>query len=421
MQRSSVSRRNILAGTTAAATAAVSGCSRILAPTAAFQPWEPDAGTWPLQWYDSKNTRHNPHATPPTSDPIVRRTLEETNAGWPAGIAVGVDHLVAFGDSGLRVFNSAGERIQWQLDEPTYAGFPPPTAGYESDLFTVSRDSREYLDGSTVRGLSLGDEAIETMFEIEITPSVSEIAPAAVVPTESSVFVGTGHVVGAYDPTSGEEQWSGDYGRTVTLGESRAYATLNNEVRAIESTSGSDRVFGSSTRTGWEAETDGFYGISQPAALGDGRLVVGSVEQDWDGDLPSFLTCFDAKTGDRCWDPIPFDGVTNTPAVTDAVAYVSSQSSNREVGVVAAVDLETGTTRWKRALEWGASGTVTTGDGIGLVCGRNGNRSTGFVQAFDLENGDPLWTHETDDQVHRVAAVGERVYVSMEDEIRVLA
>lgn len=153
-------RRQVLA-TTAAATAGLAGCTTArerVGDLARGPPerrvdadWRPESGTWAERDYGPANRRHNPHATPPSTEPEVawERELEKLPTdGW---VVVVDDTLFVATEYRLLALDTTDGTVRWErrIDGPAglkYIDGRLYQVGWglqEPDLVARSLDGRE--------------------------------------------------------------------------------------------------------------------------------------------------------------------------------------------------------------------------------------------------------------------------------------
>lgn len=389
----STTRRRLIAGSAAVAAVGYVGY-RLSEGThgAAFESWTPEQGTWPLDRYDTQNTAHNPHASPPRETPDVRELgCVAADTADPAHFSplVGPDRLVLFGDQ-LAVY-TRGTVTTVEEAETHFAGFRPNGrlhATSESGTATTlvgydgSRETYRYPVPGHVEGLTLGRE---------------------------EVYVGTlNDGVFAYEPDTGQE-WAID-GETCSLTDGHLYTVGGTGgTLAYHGRAPPEQWVSAGPKRTWTAPS--VRGDPHPPAVADGRVVVGTF-----GLHEAELAAFDAETGERLWEPRSFahSGAADvsTPAVTGRDGYVAAGIDGLGTGFVARYDLESGEQVWREETDWYASDPVLAGDTL-VVAGdvRVGSGAPATtVRAYDTESGDELWTVTfSGEGGTNGALVGERV------------
>lgn len=394
----SITRRRFLAavGTALGVTAGSYGAYRLHrgATDAAFDPWTPPSGTWPLRRHDPANTAHNPTATPPRERPAVRRIGSAPSASRRPRFAplVGPEHLVVYG-SGFAAYPSDGGDATDEREAPTpLAGFGP--AGR---LLTIARDD-------AAAPVAIVDHAPADLRETARFPLDADHPQGLIVGSREAYVGGQDGTLRALDPDTGR-RWRAD-GAMPALGDGRLYAAdapLDGTVAYTERR-GLDRRLGVGPRRAWSAGAiDGFP--HRPAVAG-GRVVLGT-----SAEAGGVLAAVDAETGERLWTR-PLGRDVSTPALVDDTGYVAVGGD--VAGFVAAVDLPTGETRWRDDVDWRAAEPVV-GDETLVVAGemRQAGEAGGVIRAYDVATGDSLWTRTLEDVPGGLALVGERVFATV--------
>jgi hypothetical protein len=335
----SITRRQLIAGSTAVVAVGYGGY-RVAkcVPDADFRSWTPDKGTWPLKRYDTANTAHNPHASPPRETPGKRELGSIASNGTkpayffplagPDRLVVCGDELAAYTDDTITTF---GE------DETYLAGFSPDgrlhsTSENGTDTNLVGYDGgretyRHHLSGHP-EGLTVGRD---------------------------EVYVGTlNDGVVAYEPDGGRDWVVG--GETCALTSDRLYTVGGREgTLAYREQTPPGQWLSAGSKGMWTAP--GVRGNSHPPAIADGRLVVGTY-----GLHRSVLAAFDADTGEELWEPKSFaDGGAagiSTPAVAGQNGYVAAGINGLDAGFIARYNLESGDEVWRDETYWYASNPV---------------------------------------------------------------
>jgi outer membrane protein assembly factor BamB len=397
----SITRRRLLGGGVAAAAGAY-GAARLSrsASDAAFDPWTPAPGTWPLRRYDPANTAHNPTASPPRERPSPRELASApSTAARPAfRPLVGPEHVVVYG-SGVAVYPRGGGTARVASDATT----PLAGVGPDGRLHTVGRASGGADAPSVVVGYG-ADDVSETYRH-----SLDADEPKGMVLGKREVYVGTvDGEIRAIDPDGGQRWHVG--GVAPALGGGRLYAAgaLDGTVAYAER-SGLDRHTRNGPERVWSAgPVDGFLHLP---AVADGRLVVGTYAE-----RGGVVAGFDAEAGERLWTPRPLGTDVSTPAVVGDRGY-TAVGTGGSAGFVVALDLATGETVWRDETGWPAFAPVVGGDTL-VVAGTaddadGADGGSARVRAYDRAEGDVLWTHAFDaGRPGGLALVEDRVLVT---------
>jgi len=394
----SISRRRLLGGAAAIAGGAY-GVTRLYRGrrSAEFKGWKPEPGTWPLRRYDIANTAHNPHASPPREPPERRELTTEPSGAyfWPL---VGSERVVLFGDE--LVEHAAGESTTLSETEARLAGVGPddtlhavhePRADPALVGYDGSRERYRHAVPSHADWMTIG---------------------------RSGMYVGTSRRdVYAFTPEGGRE-WSVD-GTMTALANGRLYATPTHEgITSYREREPPERWYSVGPERAWSTDTIG--GISNPPAVADGRLLVGSYGIRG----ASRFGAFDIETGEPLWEPKrieePDATDVSTPAVAGRAGYVAAGVEGLRSGFVARYDLETGDEIWRDDTDWYAYGPVLAGDTL-VVAGdvRTGSEAPARkVRAYDTASGEELWTVTFDTEGGTsVTLAGERVLATAGDTL----
>jgi outer membrane protein assembly factor BamB len=401
----SLTRRQLIAGSTAVAAVGYGGYRLVKgAPDADLGSWTPEQGTWPLKRYDTANTAHNPHASPPRETPKKRELGSIASDGakpayffplaGPDRLVVYGDELAAYADGTITTFGEA---------ETYFAGFSPDgrlhvTTEYDTATNLVGYDGNQEMYRYSVSG-----------------------HPEGLTVGRDEVYVGTlNDGVVAYEPDCGRD-WV-VAGETCALADDRLYTVGGrNGTLAYREQAPPGRWLSAGPGSMWTAPS--VRGDSHPPAIADGRLVVGTY-----GLHHSELAAFDAETSEALWEPKSFadDGAADvsTPAVAGRNGYVAAGIDGLDAGFIARYNLESGDEVWRDETDWYASNPVLAGDTL-VVAGdvRVGSEApTTTVRAYDTESGEVLWTVTfSGEGGTNLALVGERVLATAGSSLYELA
>jgi outer membrane protein assembly factor BamB len=388
----STSRRRLLGGVAALA-GGTYGANRLYRgrADAEFGTWEPEPGTWPLARYDPANTAHNPNASPPRAPPEKRELASVPAAGRTyLRPLVGGEATALYGSS-LTVYGARGDPTR-ETGEARFAGFGP-----DGVLHAARRDGPD----THLVGYAGGEER----YRHPVPDGASGLTVGA-----TEVYVGTdARELLAYHPGDGHEWTVGGTAPALADGRLYAAAALRDGALAYRERGGTDRWLSIGPERVWG--TDGVPGETNPPAVADGRLTVGTFGIHDGGRFGAF----DARTGEALWEPKRLgSGATavSTPAVAGRAGYVAAGIDGLSAGFVARYDLETGAEVWRDDTDWFAYGPALAGDTL-VVAGdvRTGGKAPArVVRAYDAASGEVLWTVTfPGDGGTNVALVGDRV------------
>lgn len=400
----SLTRRQLVGGTAIAAVAGGGYYLRQRAPSAVFEAWTPEPGTWPLPQYDTANTAHNPHARPPRQAPARRRL---TSVDSPRG---GMDALV--GESRIVLSAPGGVTDLRDGASPaalTAAAVQGAGVGPDGRLHVVQHPA----DGK--RWTVVGYEGTTEAYRV---PFAEGGHPDGLTVGRGGVYVWTTGDTVAVDPAG--RTWPVE-GETAALAGDQLYTAvgLGPGLFAHAGRTGLDGLLHAGPRRVWEAEMG--LDETEPPAVADGRLVLSGTDQ-----ATSWVAAYDVATGDRLWEPRNLGRYVSAPAVVGDRAYTVVGTADLRAGRVVALDLATGETVWSDETDWYARHPAVGGDTLCVVGEVRDDRAatTNTVRAYDTGSGDVLWTEtfeSTDPTWTGRALVGERVLVALGDTLYELA
>lgn len=146
------SRRDLLHTGVAVGTLAVAGClgitgaTRETAQRQIASSTRPRGGTWPTASYDPLNTRANPAASPPRTDPTTAWSIPLS--GVTSTVVVGPDYVYASSDEEIVAVAPDGTE-QWRVE---FGG----GLSYIADRLYASADDLVALDAASDRELCRG-------------------------------------------------------------------------------------------------------------------------------------------------------------------------------------------------------------------------------------------------------------------------
>lgn len=340
--------------------------------------------------YGPRNTAHNPHAAIPAEPAVAWRV--DAGTGVEA-LAVADGTVFAGGEHGVVALDASDGRERWsELVSAT------TLCVHDGAVFAVSGR------GGTVTALDADSGEERWRVESEYGPGHTVLAAGG------TVYAGLHGVLVALDAATGDEQWWVDVGGSgrvgVALADGRLHAGGPGPVESYEPRHGIDAVRHDGPRLAWKGRGPTF---GYPPAIADGRAFAGSEEMGaLDG--PESVHAYDAASGATQW-ATPVAAVTHSPAVADGVGFVSATDAHDDEaddGRLHALDLADSEELWRADLaNWAARPVVAGGVvAVGVYAGVESP-----VTAFDAATGDRLWTRRMDGDSHRLAAVGETLYV----------
>ncbi|MFB6122515.1 MAG: PQQ-binding-like beta-propeller repeat protein [Haloferacaceae archaeon] len=398
----SITRRRLLGGGIAVASATLGGALYRGATDAAFASWTPAPGTWPHRRYDPANTAHNPHATPPRETPTVREVTSVSTAAKRPSFrpVVGPDHVALSGTGFAAYPRNGGDPVHDGDASTPLAAFGP-----DGRLHAVRRDP----DGVDAPS-AVVDYAADGLGEVARLPLGAD-HPQSLTVGSNDVYVATVDAgIHALSPGGGR-RWRAD-GTIAALGDGRLYAAgaLDGTV-AYGRRTGVDRRLRVGPERVWHTGSDPAHGFPHRPAVADGRLVIGTYAEGGGA-----VAAVDAGSGDLLWDPRPLGRDVATPALAGERGYTAVDVGERDAGLVVALDLATGETRWRDDVAWTAVAPAVGGDVL-VVAGERegtGEATRGVVRAYDVAAGDVLWTHVVGTGVPGgLALVADRVLVTV--------
>lgn len=381
-------RRRVLAALVATAGGGYAAHRLLRRPDAAFEPWTPAPGTWPLARYDAANTAHNPHARPPR-EPSRRVLGTVDDAATGVRPLVGRERLVCVG----------------------------------AGLATAPRDGGAWteLTGATVRCAGVGPNgrlvaatrrATDLDFDVVAYDGTTEGAripvggrPAWLTVGPNAAYVGcVPETLVAVD--EGGVAWRAG-GEKPALGDGRLYAVgAPDGVVAHAERRGFDRLASTEPARAFATGPPPGREVHAPA-VADGRLVVGA----WNPfRRRAGATAYDAATGESLWH-LPLGRNATTPALAGDRGFTAVVDADEAGGAVVAIDLVSGDAVWRDETAWAAFAPAVGGETL-VVLGAD-ERGRGRVRAYDAASGAVRWTRALPTAPSRngVALVEDRVLV----------
>jgi|GEM_PF-2336615 len=421
------SRRRVLQLGAAAGTFALAGClegnrsARAPAQRRIEHATQPPDGTWPSAGYDARNTRTNPSASPPRSDPAA--VWSAPLSGVVSALVVGPEYVYASTDAETVALARDG-------DEGWRVGVGGDALAYHAGRVYVSGDTLRALDATS------GAERWRSF--------TGDASPGAVYETSGTVYVtGRTHVYGVH-PDSGARRWDIETARypSIVADDARVGVLTSDRIQFVapgETVDGLLRDPGprtsESVRLGWSPEV--YSGV-----LTDDALFVPQYG-DRLADTNATVRRYDLPLEDDRWmTPYTWAGI-GTIAVDEDRVYASPYRATTDPpdGSLVALDRRRGTERWRydgSMLGPPAVGgdTVVAGGadpGSPSVCVSTANTTpdcppaegpaeTGVLHGFDAATGEQLWTIRPGASYggYPVALVGDRVYYGDGEGVHVL-
>lgn len=291
-----------------------------------------------------------------------------------------------------------------------------PTDGQAADEWrTYQRDNR-----NTGYNPNAGGPAAKPTVEWKGSVGHTD-GPATVV--DGVVYVGGPEKVYAYDPGTGEEQWTYEVGEmtdaAVTVADGTAvFPSRAGKVHALSAADGSEQWVRSEVNGNTIARA-GDLGIKQGSVtVADGTVYVSAKtkrrESFYGLDLATgevqLVVDGNPVENDEDWaTDRGKESFTNTPAIADGTAYLGAESGN-----VYAVDLESGTVTWARVPEakrdesiGSVFGSPAVVDGtVYLTNHAQGSSNGPVLYALDAASGETRWSYELGPKGHGSRSVG---------------
>jgi hypothetical protein len=384
----STTRRRLLLATAAVAGGGYAAHRLLRRPDAAFEPWTPAPGTWPLARYDPANTAHNPHARPPRDAPERRVLGSGDDPETRVRPLVGRERLVRVG-AGLA--GTARDGGAWTT--VTEATVRAAGLGPDGRLVAAARRATDVeFAAVTYDGATPTDRVPVTGRPAWLT--VGRAATYVGCVPRSLVAVRDGRVA-----------WRAGGERTA-LGDGRLYAVeAPDGVVAHAERRGFDRLASAGPGRAFATGPPPGRAVHAPA-VADGRLVVGA----WNplGGRAG-VTAYDAATGASLWH-VPLGQNATTPALAGGRGFTAVAGADGS-GAVVALDLDSGETEWRDDVDWRAVAAVVGGETV-VVCGAGG-AGGGWVRAYEAATGTTRWTERlpVPPSPDGVALVDERILV----------
>ena len=409
------SRRTVLTTCATALTTGLAGC--LGDGPSEIDTWEPDPGAWPLAAYDLANRGYNPHATPPPGgvEPLWQTTADGGFDLGLDGVLAVDDHVVAYGESGLWVFDPEDGEEVWHESGAVgaagcYDGIVYAADGGESDDGDAELRLSGYAieDGESVLSTTVGDP--------DSVPWVEQLLA-----TEEVVVVGNGRgdELFVIDRENGDEVWLLDEYAAAAIDQGSLIVGGRTTLAAYDPDDGGQLWPGRDLSKQWEVDTVTGLG-TPPLAVAEGTVLTG------DRTMPSrqrrsSIHAYRRRDGLKLWTNEPRGKWTSTPVVVDGVGYGVHTIAGREEADVVAVELRDGGEEWRTTVEAWLNRTVVGGETV-LAYGGDDEDDSGQILAFDFE-GNERWRYDLDAAPgwqSGVIAVEGVVYVAT-DEGEVLA
>ncbi|SFK81406.1 Outer membrane protein assembly factor BamB, contains PQQ-like beta-propeller repeat [Halogranum rubrum] len=376
-------RRDVLRTTGAAALAGLSGClGRSDPPTA----WSPNSQSWPLEGYDTRNTRRNVHASPPR-DPVVEWRVTDSTAEFETLVVA--DDAVFVGGTSVRAYET-DESLRWKRDRGADAiGF------FEGTLYVADN-----TDG--VAALSPEDGSAAWVADFDIRPY-------GILPTTDRLFVALHNRLVCLDAETGETRWS----QWGTNGVGPTGFALGDALYTVQTDSAArrrPREFVERLRDEPpSAEWNTTRGMEFPHAPTVGEEALFVPDEAFGSDTSGGVTAVDVADGTVRWNR-ELGGDAHAPALIDDAVVAGVHRPGGAYELVA-LDRRDGVVRWRSEQTHWVGSVAVTADRIVAAGGAVDGGLGGAVSAYDFD-GSHEWTVETADDVTAVVPVGNRIYAS---------
>lgn len=355
--------------------------------------WNPDAGTWPTQRFDSRNRAYSPDATPPTDAPTTAWTASVGTEVESLAVADGTvfvggeDAIVALdADSGAEQWRDEGPAVRVAVRDGTV--FAAASIG-DDNVRALDADS-----GTTDWRVDF-DSGIERCYHL--------------LPAAGWLFVGGHGRIFALEADSGRVRWQfgeggGNHGAAVA--DDRVYVGQPGPVAALESPSLLAELTRDRPDVAWRVDGP-IFGLA-PVRVGELVVVADGEDGPYNGGDAGYVYAYDVDSGELQWrQKIEMNALAPAARGDTLFAPGLTYDDVSEVGVVRALDARTGDVRWSTRLPRWPSDAFGAGNSL-LVGG--GNRGTPGVTALDPESGEERWTVETDDDTDALAPVADTVF-----------
>lgn len=371
-----LSRRSLLRTGSVGITGSLAGCVNIdfTASSSEPPPFGPPDTDWPMPGYDAANTGFSPDATGPTTEPEIEWEVGFDRDESPE-FALAENWLVVAGDDELHCFDLESGEQSWSLE------------GDETAPVAVDADERLVygnLESGTLAAYALEDGTEQWNVAIDETLQ-------SVVVCEGTVYAvdEAGTILGV--STDGIERWrasiSNQLYTAITTDGDRVSVNAREDIVTLDAADG-ERL--------WDADLT----MYRSPILVDGTVHTGRRS----------VRTFDAVTGEQEWEhPLELTGSTAPPGFANGTMYFGDS-----VGIIQAVDVANETSVWAtdaaevtygnvipkivRGGETVFIGTHGRGIGIGALAATDGTRRWGLGVSGD-------------ENVHRIAVVGDRLLV----------
>ena len=383
-----LSRRALLAGV-GAASAGLAGCNRVFgddeSPTRLVPgDWTPDPGEWAGPGYDQANSSHNPHASPPSTEPTV---------DWADDRGRG-SILIADG-------------TVYHRETATLRGLDV-TDGTEQ--FAVSRLSGSlyrYVDGRLYDETIDGIEALNLEGDSEWDDRIDyEDHVVGLVERDGYVYLSTGtDAIHHHEADTGERVDATVHdGRVGDLAnrDGVLYAAVADGLVAYDVTDGG------SLEEQWRGRLGAEETVDPITVSVGGALAYVLHRQRRGADVGYAVSLFDVDRAEHV-DTIDFD---RSPAVSaiGEYAYVATTPDDGRIPTEGEITAYDGTDElWSVEFEPGPVWSVLAGGTLFVGTGAE----EPAITALDAGNGDELWTYAG---AFPRAVVGETVYATTDDD-----